>query len=223
MACSRCCFRLLVVLAVALLLSGCASKETVTVEVPATPPEDFTLDVLVLAGSDVPARGPVDQRPGRFVVRADGSLHYGSRDGGLPPRVRTLDQRDIDNLWALSGDLAMLEPELREPPRNPEIEGDPPRGMRYVVTFVSDSERWMRRYDRPEPRDAGKGEAAVRLVRALADYAWLSDEPTVRRITIPRRYDFGPNPYERYGPPLDYGTVVVTEVTEVIEEEEAPE
>ena len=211
----------LAVPAVGLLLAGCASNENVTVEVPATVPEDFTLDVLVLTGSDVPARGPVERRAGRFVVRADGSLHHGARDGGLPPRVRTLDDRDMESLWMLSSELGLLTPELRDSPLNPEIEGDPPRGIRYVVTVVGDSERWMRRYDRPELDDELDDELAdeladdeaERLVRTLAELAWLTDEPRVRRITIPRRYDFGPDPYERYAPPPppDLGPVEVPE------------
>ena len=42
---------------------------------------------------------------------------------------------------------------------------------------------------------------AAALVRHLAGLAWATDLPQKRIRTIPRRYDFGPDPYARYRTP----------------------
>jgi hypothetical protein len=163
---------------------------------PGAQPEDFALDVIVLPSSRVPRRGPVEHRASRYVLFADGTLHVGAIDRGLPPRVRTLHERDLDAVWGLSDDVGLLAPAAREAPGNPELERPPASGVKYVVTVTAAGERWMRHYV-----DDADDAAGVQLVRALAALAWMSDEPEVRRLTIPRRYDFGPDPYERYAPP----------------------
>jgi len=173
-------------------------------------PPDFALDVSVWCGADVPERPEAHLRPGRFIMFADGSLHYGvdviSRDarargedhGGLdwrPGRTRDVRHQDLVDLWALVERLGYGDPEGGTAPINPRLL-DPPDAetIRYVITCVA------RRHRRMFVQDAGAAltHDPVALVRRLAALAWVTDQPMSNTYIAPIRYDFGPDPYERF-------------------------
>jgi hypothetical protein len=49
-------------------------------------------------------------------------------------------------------------------------------------------------------RSSAEATAEAALVRELAALAWANELPNDRVMVIPKRYDFGPDPYERYRP-----------------------
>lgn len=162
------------------------------------PPEDFTIDVAILQGPRVPDQAEAHLRAGHFILFADGSLHHDSGRtvtwGQRPGRTRTLYQQQVTDLWSLASQLGFTSPDNADPPANPALLVPGRTQMIYVLAFSGGGERWtfVRRFDTPEAADP----AAVRLIRALAELAWMTDLPADR--FLPVRYDFGPDPYRGF-------------------------
>lgn len=193
-------------LAVAAVLSGgCAGGRLASG--PAGAPPDLTVDLVILRGQDLPDRAGAHARPARFLLRADGSLHFAAadREDGeplpdlLPPRVRTLDRGQVAELWSLLVELGFAGGAAEPPVVNENLVAVARDETTYVISigaagaYRSHVLRWS---GEPAPSSGG-----VRLARRLAELAWVSDSPKPRFATMPRRFDFGPDPYARYRRP----------------------
>ncbi|MCP3906273.1 MAG: hypothetical protein GY715_21835 [Planctomycetes bacterium] len=181
--------------------AGCASAERVEAE-PAGPviaPADFSLDATILRGRDADAATEVARRPGRYVLFPDGSLHAAAWEGvgptDLPPRSRTLSREQVDDLWRAATALGLTDPARGTDPTNLAMIEPPRDGMTSLLVFSARGRRWLVRHDDPGPDDA-----AIRVVRRLAQLGWVSEHPDPQVFIIPRRYDLGPDPYARFLP-----------------------
>lgn len=188
-------------LLIAGLLAGCSTVQSVP---EAGPPTDFALDVAVrpAAGSDTPA-------PARFIVLPDGLIHaeaarrrYGRFEAlaaddpavdARPGAVRRLAPPEMDRLWSAVEGLSLA-------PDAQSASGAtvPPSGGVVVTVYANE-------FARSTVFEAGPDEALPPGVNELISYLrelGLVDEfPGDRRGVIPRRYDLGPDPWERYRSP----------------------
>ena len=168
-------------------------------------PEDLTLEVTIQTGRQYPERTEAHLRPGRWILYPDGSLHYDGvylRDGDRRPGlVRTLSRDQVAHLWAVADRLGLSDPTINERIGNVEIIRPGRDEIVYSMEMWAWDEHWslLRRAGSDETPDA----AAAEFIRTLAALAWATDLPDVRQRYLPRRYDFGPDPYERYRPAPD--------------------
>jgi hypothetical protein len=201
----------LVLAALAGVLPGCAAPPSASGDPLAAAPEDFALEVILRCDRKMPtaAQAPpappapqVHQRPGRFIFLPDGSLHYaasGRPDGPEPERKRMLSRRQVAELWSLAHQLGLADPEAGQEPINLDLIQPPPGGMVCLIAVTGHDRRWM--FIDAAAAGEAPNPASVAIVRHLAELAWVSDEPEGRVMIIPRRYDFGPDPYARYRRP----------------------
>ncbi len=184
----------------ALLTSGCSTPPQTSLDPLATAPEDFSIDLTILCGKDADDRPEAHLRPGRFVVFADGSLHYGWEKGRgpnwLPGWTRTLNRRQVAELWSLAQQIGFTDRTWAIDPVNFSLIEPPRDGLVYLIGFSGAEERWA--FIRPASGAAPPDPASVTLVRRLADLAWATDLPEERIRVVPLRYDMGPDPYARY-------------------------
>ena len=175
------------------VLCGCAAGPVVS-DPYATVPPDFSLDLVVLASTVEVSPVDPEQRSGRFLVWVDGSLRWAPVPRGLPPWRRTLERREMAALWSLVKQLGMDGPDGADPPTNHKLIEQAPDETIYLLMITADGDVWgyVRRIDAGETPDP----AMVQLVRHLATLAWADSPPPA--AAVPRRYDFGPDPYERY-------------------------
>ncbi len=162
-------------------------------------PADFSLDLLVWVDAETGRPGadtPV--RPGRFILFCDGSLHWSGRvedpKDQRPPLRRILRRADMAALWTLIRQLGMDDTTMATPMVNVHLVEPPPGEVLYLAVLTGDGRRWVFQRntparDQPDPAMAG-------LVARLSELAW-ADEPDVGP-RVPRRYDFGKDPYARY-------------------------
>jgi hypothetical protein len=196
--------RLGALLATATVLAGCAAPApTERADPLSVVPEDFSIDLGIECGRARTERPEAHLRPGRFVLLADGSLHYGDeaemRDNGperLPPRTRVLDRAEVAGLWSMALQLGFADPAAGEPPVNLDLVAPPPGGILYATVLVANGGRWM--FLRESAAGAEPDPPSAALARRLAELAWVSEVPGPRVVVQPRRYDLGPDPYARY-------------------------
>lgn len=187
-------------------LAGCESAPPMVANAAVDPagrvPSDLWLEVAVRPGRGVEGRAKVEERPARFVLLPDGTLH-GETDR-LPPadrrpaRARRLAREQMADVWNSLvaagfsgaryaddlGNVALLAPEPGEILATLELHAD---GERFA---------FARRY---KPGD--ETEAAMRrVVRSIASLAWASDEALAESSELPVRYDAGADPYARFEP-----------------------
>ena len=93
----------------------------------------------------------------------------------------------------------MTDPADGREPINADLIEPPRDGIAYVINIVGGDDRWM--FLRAVSGEQQPDPACVSLVRRLALLAWATDLPEDRITVIPRRYDFGPDPYARYRSP----------------------
>ena len=186
-------------------LGGCASRQPVGGNPVGHVPIDFTIDAAVISGGrgeETRSAGeivPAELRSGRFVVFPNGDLHYAAGDvrsnRGRPPITRRLSRDDLASLWSLCGQSGLVA----APPFSVSEAGDvhPDSGeVVYIITLnVNGEYRGVAQvYDRSTAPDSAEGA----IFRELAALAWANEMPAERTLVIPKRYDFGPDPYERY-------------------------
>lgn len=184
------------------MAAGCAATRPASPDPLSAAPEDFTLEVVVRCGRGMPQSTEVHFRPGQFIFLPDGSLHYAAGPpvkGRLAEQTRILSRRQVAELWSLTRQLGLADPDAGWEPVNFDLIEPPEDGLVYLIGITGDDQRWA------FVDAAGAGEApdpaAVQLVRHLADLAWASEQPPGRITIIPRRYDLGPDPYARYRRP----------------------
>jgi hypothetical protein len=105
-----------------LALGGCLSRRAepppAQAAIPEDRPADFTLAVTVYSPVSAKIAGALPRalRPARYVVEPDGTLRAApttpapAARAAFPPRARTLTPRQMDQIWRLLRDTALLEP-----------------------------------------------------------------------------------------------------------------
>jgi hypothetical protein len=185
------------------VFSGCVSSPDAAVDPLGAAPADFTVDVQIRRGPEAAEQTDVHLRAGRIVLFPDGSLHFCSGDdvdvADLPPKVRTVSRRDLTEVWSFVQQAGLGDQTSASEPINFDLLEPPGNGFMYLIAIQGHRERWVfvRRVDGTQAPDP----AGERLIRWLAELAWASDIPEQDVVIIPRRYDLGPDPYQRYREP----------------------
>ncbi len=197
----RICLLLLIVPHLAAALSGCAANPVSSQN--ATPP-GFSIDLTILRGradhAALRQRLEPHERQSRYVLFPDGRLHHGTHPQRgaqwLPPLVRTLNQRDVAQLWALAEQNGYTDADEAQMPTNFATVTAQSNELVYLIALTDDNRRWAftHRVTQQQP-DLDPG--LVALIHRLAELAWMQDE--VHALPpLPQRYDFGPDPYAQY-------------------------
>ncbi len=190
-------------IAIVITLSGCTAAPDYAVDPLSGAPADFTVDLTILRTVDGEPMAPVHLRPGRFVLFPDGSLHFGlDEDRGvnwLPLPRRALSRAQVAELWSDIQQLGFTDSARTDPLTNWNRLQPQADQVVYLLALTGHGKRWgfQRTIDVDGPADSAIGA----LARRLAHLAWASDLPPPRSSVIPRRYDFGDDPYQRYRRP----------------------
>lgn len=185
------------------MLGGCSAAPQYAVDPLSGAPADFTIDLTILRITDGEQTLPAHLRPSRFVLFPDGSLHFGLDDDRgvdwLPMQLRALNRAQVAGLWADLQQLGFADQAQSDPLTNWKFIEPQPNRVTYLLALTGHGERWgfQRTLDVAGPADSGIGS----LARHMAHLAWASDLPPQRSPIIPRRYDFGDDPYQRYRQP----------------------
>jgi hypothetical protein len=185
-------------------LVGCASPARTEAADPiGAVPGDLWIEVVVTPGRGVADRARVEERPARFVLLPDGSMHGETdvlpEDSVRPARVRRLAREQLSEIWStlraagftnagfadVRGNVRLLEPLPGEVLATLEVHAD---GERFA---------FARRY-LPGAEDQV---AMRRVVRSIASLGWASDEALAESAELPLRYDLGADPYARFTRP----------------------
>jgi hypothetical protein len=175
------------------------TAEPVADEASAAPP-DFSVDLLVLAGDRREPGDRVESGPIRLLVSPDGGVHAAPspQAGGrsLAGRVRTVDRVELARLWAAVKSLGWMDPSLDAPPVEPVLVEPSPDELLAVVSVTGEGRRQS-----IVARAGGGGtlpEDIAGFIRRLAALAWIDEQATRRGEVVPRRYDLGADPHDRY-------------------------
>lgn len=186
---------------------GCASVAEDGAPAAADPtgvvPADLALELRVVPHASVSGRAKVEERPARFVLLADGSLH-GETDrlppeGARPAWVRRLDREQMAVLWSALTAAGFSDPARADTRGNVRL--TTPAGGEVLATLevhaFGERFAFARSYGVDDEREL----ALRRMVRAVASLAWAADEALAESAELPMRYDAGPDPYARFAPP----------------------
>jgi hypothetical protein len=165
-------------------------------------PTDLAIEVRVAPGQGIATRAKVEERPARFVLLADGSLHGETDrlppDGVRPARVRRLAREQMADLWSVLTAAGFSEAARADTRGNVRL--TEPRAGEILATLEvhANGERFafVRTYRVDDDREA----ALRRVIRAMAALAWASDEALAESSELPTRYDAGSDPYARFAP-----------------------
>ncbi|MGA0174400.1 MAG: hypothetical protein ACO3NL_12260 [Phycisphaerales bacterium] len=168
-----------------------------------TVPPALSINATVLRGEAAATVTRVEERNGRWMLLPDGSLRSesaGSAErtdhGKRPGVVRALRESEIEEIWSLAARLGLADPVAGDPVGNPRMLTPGPAELIQVVEFHAAGESWA--FIARGPAESGGDRILGDFIRALADRAWMADEPPELLPTAAIRYDFGPDPYERY-------------------------
>lgn len=182
-------------------LSGCASS-TFRPDAATVPPA-LSINATVLRGEAAPPVPKVEERNGRWMLLPDGSLRAEAPatvervdHGKRPGVVRALRESEIAELWSLAARLGLADPKAGDPVGNPRMLTPGPAELIQVVEFHAAGESWA--FVARGPAESGGDRVLGDFIRAMADRAWMADEPPELLPSAAIRYDFGPDPYERY-------------------------
>lgn len=186
--------------------AGCASPPLISVNAPVDPagvmPLDLSIELAVTPGAQVADRVRIEERPCRFVLLPDGSLH-GEADrlppeGVRPARIRRLSREQMADVWGALESAGFSQAPLADARAvAPDLEPRPGEVL-VALEVHADGERFafVRRFT-PE----SDSERAIRLfIRTIASLAWASDEALAESAELPTRYDLGADPYARFAP-----------------------
>ncbi len=186
------------------IVGGCANKPRVVEDPLGSTPEDFSLDLTVLTGPGTDEYPQAHLRQSRFVMMPDGTLHFGvdeDRTRGadwLPDVVRTLTRQQVAEVWSLSRQLGLTDAARGDDRVNFNLITAQPEQVVYLAAFTGDDEAWA--FVRRSPAKAPDA-ALTSLTRRLAQLSWASDVEQEALAIMPMRYNFGPDPYERFRQP----------------------
>ncbi len=184
--------------------AGCARGPIVSGDPLGAAPSDFALELTILADAKSAANGAAHLRQSRYVLFPDGSLHHGedlsrarSADW-LPPLTRVLTRRQVTKLWMIAQEHGFADSANSPGAFNFNLVAAPPEGVAYLLAISGWGERWgFERSGSTSEPDAGM----TALSRELAQLSWTSDQPRTSVRVLPRRYNFGPDPYARFRQP----------------------
>lgn len=168
-------------------------------------PEGLSVNATVIRGERTPRVPRVDERSARWVLLPDGSLRASESDdpdhGERPGRARTLRDREVAELWALAVRLGLADPGNGDPIGNPALLEAGPGELLQIVEFgtadrSSGPRSWT--FVHRGPAEAGGDRVLGTFIRALAERAWMADRPGDFDPPAVIRYDFGPDPHDRY-------------------------
>ncbi len=190
-------------IAIVTTLGGCAAAPDYAVDPPSGAPADFTVDLTILRTVDGEPTVPVHLRPGRFVLFPDGSLHFGlDEDRGvdwLPLPRRALSRAQVAELWSDIQQLGFTDSARTDPLTNWNHFQPQADQVVYLLALTGHGKRWG--FQRTMDVDGSPDSAVGALARRFAHLAWASDLPPPQSPVVPRRYDFGADPYQRYREP----------------------
>ena len=201
--CIKSCVASTVVASLLSVASGCASSQQASAPTGVAPdaaPADFQIDLTVLSGDPDEGNRPADERTARYVLYPGGDLyHAASPDltaADMPGFVQTLDAATMQLVWEAAARPVFESREDRPPIGNVELVDKQNGQLTHIVSIVAGGERAL--FGLTRSVDAPADPAIQRLTRTLAMLAFASDRPDESVLRIPRRYDFGPDPYARY-------------------------
>ncbi len=159
------------------------------------------LDLTVVAGSRAVKEDlPVENRPGKVILLADGTLHadWGPKIGweSRPGTTRVLRREQVTEVWSLLKRLGFADRSKGEAPVNLELVHPTPQEVIHHLVLRVDDDSW--RFTQTNLMDEDPPGAFSELIRALAALAWEPDQEISEATIVPIRYDFGPDPYARY-------------------------
>ena len=160
-------------------------------------PDDFSVDITILAAQEGPR---AESRNARYVLFPDGTLRYASSIGRgpntLPPIVRRLNRRQVDELWNRARQLGLIDPSKADEVRNFRKVWAPWEGHVYLFAFTADGNYWnfTRKVEPGQELDP----ALRSFLRNMAALAWAKDDADAQIAIDPKRYDYGPDPYAQY-------------------------
>ncbi len=193
----RCAFAILI------LVGGCTTAPEYAVDPLSGAPADFTIDLTILRITDGEQTLPVHLRPSRFVLFPDGSLHFGLDEDRsvdwLPLPRRALSRAQVAGLWSDVQQLGFADQAQADPLTNWNHLEPQADHVVYLLALTGHGKRWG--FQRTIDVDGSPDSAIGALARRLAHLAWASDLPPTQSPIIPRRYDFGDDPYQRYREP----------------------
>lgn len=174
-------------------LLGCAAASEAPFDAaPAIAPHDLAIEVFVLPGRE--AAG-ANRTPLHVILMPDGALHYAaSASHAMPPWRRTLSQSQLQSVWSRARALTGLGESIACPlseamlPDHDEII--------YAIEITGEDVR--RTVAQRATTGAEIDPAITALVDVLAELAWAHEPVETLTRRIPKRYDFGPDPYARY-------------------------
>ena len=194
-------------------LASCAATAPTAEDPLEIAPADFYIDATVLAtpasrspdAAKAIYQAPAHLRPARYVVFADGTLRHAFESevnkgaNWLPPISRMLTREQIAETWALAHQLGLTRDDSGDPLINPSlVKADPGQRLVYV-DFRGHGKRWN--FIRAAPLDQPCDAAVATLIKHLVELSWADQMPPPDAMITPKRYDFGPDPYERYRQP----------------------
>ena len=189
---------LFTLLAATAMTTGCAAHSPD----PLATPLELTFDVTILKGEKVPFRTQAWLQPGKIILFPDGTLlaDFGpSVNTRVRPGVaRVLYQRQVFEMWDVAKKLGFADPALANYSANPYLVEAQPNEIVYVMTFAQNNDRWtfVNRFEgtgEPDP-------ASEVWVKIMTQAAFATD--LVVDADLPIRYDFGPDPYAWFKPPV---------------------
>ena len=180
-------------------IAGCSSPVPAFDARSPDAPTDFSVDVSVIAGRNAAGQTGVHRRTGRFILMADGGLHSdvgkSMQPNVRPAQTRQLDTAQVEAVWRLCQSLGLADPADGQPPINDMLLRPGDGEIVTVATLTGGEERWQFIWRNGFKESTAP--AAEQLVRELAALSWMTDEPPSSAMA-PIRYEFGPDPYERY-------------------------
>ncbi|MEE2719380.1 MAG: hypothetical protein VX727_06320 [Planctomycetota bacterium] len=184
-----------------LLAGGCAASgggdAATRVDPYSGVPDDFSLDVTILAAED---GDRAHHRNARYVLFPDGTLLHDALPGRgpntLPGFTRRLSSGQMAKLWSDIRQLGLGTPDGSDEINNFRRVRRPATGHVYLIAVTADGEFWN--YTRSVSEDEQLEPALKTLLRELAVLAWAQDDRPREARTVPTRYDFGPDPYAQY-------------------------
>jgi hypothetical protein len=189
----------------ALVLTACSVHPPMDVDPLGAAPENFTLDMTILTGPGADSHAEAHLKQSRMVLLPDGTLRYGvdaERTLGanwLPNVARRLSRQQVAEVWALARQLGLTDPARGDEPTNFALITAKPDEIVYLLELTGGDDAWQ--FVRTSFAPSQPDPAMTALARRLAQLAWASDFDESKVVVMPKRYNFGPDPYSRYRSP----------------------
>lgn len=163
-------------------------------------PDDLLVDVTVLRGRRVEGTIGVERHQARYILFADGSLHADAgrtlRADVRPGLTRQLTGREMELVWETLKAGGLDTRAAGGDPGNDTLVEAPADRIVHVVNVGFAGDTW--RVLRLSSESGELPPETTRVIRLLAELAWIPDESPQRRAQAAVRYDFGPDPYAMF-------------------------